>query len=102
MTTATGLALFKGFWMLNNRDKYEEETGTARPAALSRRAIHMSLAGVSLVASVFMGIQIPEAQIAGAADAVIAIMDTFEQNKALALTAWSSVGVIVGHFRRKK
>ena len=95
-------AVVKGLFMLNTRDKFEAKTGKARPKALSRRAIHTALASSSLIVSMVLGVQIPEVDIMNAANAVTAIVDTFEQNKALVLTAWSSIGVLVGYFRRKK
>lgn len=102
MTTATGIALLRGLIMLNTRDKYEDTTGKERPMALSRRVIHVTLAGVSMAAAALLGIQIPEVDVASLGAAIGAVVDTFEQNKALIVTLFSSLGTCVGYFKRKK
>ena len=102
MTTPTLIALARGLFMLNTTKKYEVATGKERPMALSRRVIHMTLAAGSMLVATLLGIQIPEADVASLGAAIGAVVDTFEQNKALIVTLFSSLGTCVGHFKRKK
>ena len=92
----------KGLIGKDNHETYEKGTGKERPLILSRRSINMVVIAASVSIAGFLGFNIPEADITGVLDAGSAIVATFEQNKLLLLTAWSSVMTLIGHFKRKK
>lgn len=99
---ATGMAIVKGVFGLNTRDKYEEKTGKARPLALSRRAINSTVAMASVFIAGLLGFDVPEVAITGVLASGGALVDLFTQNKILLITAWSSVTTLIGYFKRKK
>lgn len=96
------MTVVKGLIGRDNHKTYEKGTGKKRPIILSRRSINMAVVAFSVAVAGWLGFDVPSTAITGVLDAGGAIVDTFEQNKLLLLTAWSSVMTLIGYFKRRK